>query len=406
MNVHKAFKFRIYPTKEQENFLSQQFGAVRFVYNYFLNNRKNEYLNNKKSLKYKDDQKHLTQLKNTDGYDWLYDINSQTLQGGLRNLEVAYNNFHRKTSGFPKFHSKKYRQSIKIPQNFYIENNQLFIPKLKTGIKIKQHQELPNKPYCLFITKLPCGKYYASFAVETEIASLPKSEDQIGIDLGIKELIITSQGELIKNEQFYRKHENKIKYESRQFSKKQKGSKRKEKQRLELAKINNFIADSRNNYLHQITKKLINENQIIVAESLSVKNMIKNHKLAKSIQDSSWGEIIRQLKYKSEWYGRTFIQVDRWFPSSKTCSNCQFIVEKLPLSIRFWKCEQCNTKHDRDVNAAINILNKGLKDIESGSGIELDVKQKLGEALLKVKKPKALKRGKSKNREISESNQK
>lgn len=204
MNAHKAFKFRIYPTKSQEEFLSRQFGAVRFTYNFFLNNRKNEYLNNKKSLKYNDDAKLLTELKQKDGYEWLYDINSQTLQGALRNLEISYNNFYRKTTQFPKFHSKKNRQTIKIPQGFCIEENKLWIPKLKTGIKINQHQELLNKPYCLFITKLPCSKYYASFAVETEIKHLPISENQIGIDLGIKELIITSNGELIKNEQFYR----------------------------------------------------------------------------------------------------------------------------------------------------------------------------------------------------------
>lgn len=374
--MQKAFKYRIYPTEKQQEFLAQQFGAVRFVYNYFLSNRKDEYLNNKKSLNYYDDAKLLTDLKTIDGYSWLYDINSQTLQASLRNLEVSYQNFFKKRSKFPRFHSKKNRQCIKIPQFFTLENNNLFIPKLKEGIKIVLHQKLPEKQTCCFISKTSSGKYYVSFLCEVDINILPKSEKFIGIDLGIKSLLVTSNGEVIENKKFYRSLENALAYEQRQLSKKQKGSKQKEKQRKVVTLLNEYIANSRKDYLHKISKKLIDENQVIITESLSVKNMMSNHCLAKSIQDASWGELLRQLEYKSKWYGRTFYQVDRFFPSSKTCNGCQYVVDDLPLNIRDWTCPNCKQHNNRDLNAALNIRDKGVKDL-SGLGINSDIKQKL-----------------------------
>jgi putative transposase len=383
MNVSKAYKFRIYPTKNQERFLSKQFGAIRFVYNFFLANRKDEYLNNKKSLNYYDDAKSLTILKNKDGYEWLYDINAQSLQASLRNLEIAYQNFFRKQNNFPRFHKKSNKQSIKIPQSFNIENNLLFIPKLKTGIKIRQHQELPSKPICCFISKTSSGKYYASFLCEVDTKPLKKSKNKIGIDLGIKSLVVTSSGETIENQNFYRKLEKKLAYEQRQLSKKKKGSNNKNKQRIKVAKVYETISNKRKDYLHKISKKLIDENQVIIAESLSVKNMMSNHCLAKSIADAGWDELLRQLKYKSEWYGRTFYQIDKFFPSSKTCNHCQFVLDNLSLKEREWDCPSCGKHNDRDLNAALNIRDKGLKDLRdlSGSGIESDHKQKLGEAI-------------------------
>ena len=344
--MQKAFKYRIYPTDEQKQFLSRQFGAVRFVYNRFLASRKNEYLNNKKSLNYYDDAKTLTELKQQDGYTWLNDINSQTLQASLRNLEVAYQNFFKKRSKFPRFHAKKNKQCIKIPQNFKVKDNQLFIPKLKTGIDVVLHQPLPEKLICCFISKTPSDKYFVSFLCEVDIEQLPKSNNAIGIDLGIKSLLVCSDGEKIENPKFYRQSEKKLAYEQRQLSKKQLGSNNRNKQRKEVAKINEYIANSRNNYLHQISRKLIDENQVIIAESLSVKNMMRNHCLAKSIGDAAWGELVRQLEYKSNWYGRTFHQIGKFFPSSKTCNNCQFVLDDLPLSIREWDCPNCKQHND------------------------------------------------------------
>jgi len=376
--MQKAFKYRIYPTEAQKEFLSKQFGAVRFVYNRFLANRKDEYLNNKKSLNYYDDAKSLTELKTQDGYEWLYDINSQTLQSSLRNLEVAYQNFFKKRSKFPRFHAKKNRQCIKIPQNFKIKDNQLFIPKLKTAIKIVLHQPLPEKQTCCFISKTPTEKYFVSFLCEVDVEQLPKSNNAIGIDLGIKSLLVSSDGNVIDNQKLNRKSEKQLAYEQRQLSKKQKGSHSRDKQRKVVAKINEYIANSRKDYLHKVSRKLIDENQVIIAESLSIKNMMKNHCLAKSIQDASWGELLRQLDYKSKWYGRTFYQIDRFFPSSKTCNGCQFVVDDLPLNIREWVCPNCNQHNDRDHNASLNIRDKGMKDL-SVYGIYSDIKQKLVE---------------------------
>lgn len=377
--ILKGFKYRIYPNKEQEIFLAKQFGAVRFVYNHFLARRKDEYLNNKKSLNYYDDAKFLTNLKQKDGYQWLYDINSQSLQSSLRNLEVSYQNFFKKAARFPRFHGKKNKQCIKIPQLFKIKNEKLFIPKLKSGIKIVLHQPLPEKQTCCFISKTSTDNYYVSFLCDVDIKPLEKSNKKIGIDLGIKSLLVSSDGQVIENKKLYRKSEKQLSYEHRQLSKKQKGSNNRNKQRKVVAKLSEYTANSRKDYLHKISKKLINENQVIIAESLSVKNMMSNHCLAKNIQDVSWGEFLRQLEYKSKWYGRTFHKIDRFFPSSKTCNSCQFILDELPLSVREWECPNCKQHHDRDLNAALNIRDKGLKDL-SGCGIQSDVKQKLVEA--------------------------
>lgn len=362
MKKNLSYKCRIYPNKKQEEFLANQFGGSRFVYNYFLNNRKVEYLNNKKNLNYHDDAKTLTNLKEEDGYKWLNNINAQSLQQSLRNLEVAYQRFFKKVSAFPKFHSKKNKQSFRIPQHFSIKENKLYIPKLKSGIEIVCDRPLPIKQFNCTISKTSSGKYYASFSCEEDILPLKPTDKNVGIDLGIKSLVICSDNKTFENKNFYRKSENKLKYLQRQLSKKQKGSSNRNKSRIKVAKLHEKISNQRSNYLHNITKSLINENQIIIAESLSVKNMIKNHCLAKSIQDASWRELVRQLSYKAEWYGRTFYQIDRLFPSSKTCNNCQFVLDKLDLSVRSWSCPKCKTVLDRDLNAAKNILDKGLKD--------------------------------------------
>jgi putative transposase len=379
--MHKAFKFRLYPTQTQQEFLAKQFGAVRFVYNRFLANRKDEYLNNKKSLNYYDDAKLLTGLKSQDGYEWLYDVNAQTLQASLRNLEVAYQNFFRKRAKFPRFHAKKNRQTIKIPQSFKIKEGKLFIPKLKDGIKINQHQSFNGKMLSCSISKTPTDKYFVSILCDGDIKPLEQRNNIVGIDLGSKHLIASSEGEKIDNPKFYRQMEKKLAYEQRQLSKKQKGSNNRAKQRKEVAKINEFIANCRRDYLHKVSRKLIDENQVIIAESLSVKNMMGNHCLAKSIADAGWGELLRQLEYKAKWYGRTFYQIDKFFPSSKTCNGCQFVLDDLPISVREWDCPNCQQHNDRDINAALNIRDKGIQDLNlCGSGMLSHVKQKLVEA--------------------------
>jgi putative transposase len=408
MEILKSFKFRIYPTKEQKNFLANQFGGVRFIYNFFLNRRKEEYLINKKSSNYHKDAKYLTELKQKDGYEWLYDISAQSCQQSLRHLEVAYTRFFNKKSRFPKFKKTNSNQSYKMVQAFLVEKNILWIPKLKNGIKIKQDRDLPSKPSSVTISSTPSGKYYASFCCKIDQELLPKSENKIGIDFGIKDLVITSNGHHFKNQKLTKQFEKKLANKQRKLSKKKKGSNNRNKARIEVAKVYEKIKFKRLDYLHKISRKLINENQVIIAEDLNISGMMKNHKLSKAIQDASWYELIRQLQYKAEWYGRTFYQISTWFPSSKTCSECHYVMDKMPLDIRSWICPCCNTKHDRDVNAAKNILNKGLKDLEdlskglkvsnaphsrrlnkiekSGLGTKSDSKQKLGEALSSVKK--------------------
>ncbi len=297
---------------------------------------------------------------------------------------------------------------------------------MKTLIKIKQDRELPSKPSSVTISKTPSGKYYASFICKIEQDPLPELNKQIGIDLGIKDLVITSNGDHFSNSKLTKQFQKELTHKQRKLSKKKKGSNNRNKARIEVAKVHEKITFKRLDSLHKISRKLINENQVIIAEDLNVAGMIQNHKLAKAIQDVSWYELIRQLKYKSEWAGRTFHQISTWFPSSKTCNNCHYIMDKLPLSIRNWICPNCHIEHDRDINAAKNILEKGLKDLEdmkdskdlknskelqkSGLGTKSDLKQKLVEALPSAeeskRKPKARRQGKSKKQEISDSFQK
>lgn len=303
------------------------------------------------------------------------------MQASLRNLEVSYQNFFKKRTRFPRFHSKKNEQCIKIPQKFKLKNNQLFIPKLKSGIEIVLHRKLPEKLTCCFISKTASDKYFVSFLCEVEIKPLAKSEKVIGIDLGIKSLLVSSDGQTVTNPKFYGKSEKKLAFEQKQLSKKQKGSNNRNKQRKVVARINEHIGNSRKDYLHKMSRKLIDENQVIIAESLSIKNMMSNHCLAKSIQDAGWGELLRQLEYKAHWYGRTFYQIDRYFPSSKTCNGCQFIVDTLPLLVRKWTCSSCHLDNDRDLNATLNIRDKGITDLNlSGFGMKSDTKQKFVEA--------------------------
>ncbi len=417
MEIQRSFKFRIYPTKEQEEFLTNQFGGVRFIYNFFLNRRVEDYLNNKKTSSYYKDAKFLTELKQKDGYEWLYEVSTDASQQSLRHLEVAYTRFFSKKSNFPKFKKRNNNQSIKFMQSFCIENYKLYIPKLKTGIKITQNKELPSKASSISISKTESGKYYASFCCKIEQEILPLSNNKVGIDLGIKDLLITSNGDHFSNPKLTKQFEKKLANKQRKLSKKKKGSNNRNKARIEVAKVYEKISNKRLDYLHKISRKLINENQVIIAEDLNISGMLRNHKLAKTIQDVSWYELIRQLKYKAEWYGRIFYQISTWFPSSKTCSKCHYIIESMPLNLRSWICPRCNTKHDRDINAAKNILNKGLKDLEdlskglkvsnkiekSGLRIKSDSKQKLGEALPNTEKKlkKSSKQGKSMKQEIS-----
>lgn len=379
--IFKSFKFRIYPNKEQEILLAKHFGACRFVFNHYLNKRKETYLGeDKKSLNYYDNANDLTQLKKDENYNWLKEINSQSLQSGLRNLDTAYNKFFRKQTKFPRFKSKYDRQSFKIPQSVSVEKNQLLIPKFKSGIKINLHREIEGKIIFATISKSTTSKYYVSITCEVNHTPFDKTNSKVGVDTGIKDLAILSDGTTYENIKTLKNNLKKLKYNQRQLSKKTKGSSSRNKQKQKLAIVHEKITNVRKDYLHKVSTEIVKNHDIISVEDLAVKNIMKNHKLAQSMSDVSLGSFYTMLEYKSKWNDKTIIKIDRFFPSSKMCSNCGWINQDLTLNIREWTCPSCGEKHDRDFNASKNILNQGLK-ILSGSGIESDIKQKQVEAL-------------------------
>lgn len=377
-----TYNYRIYPTEEQKVLLDKHFGCSRFVFNYYLNKEQQHYLNNKENieakrvkgfLNYYDNAKDLTTLKQDKV--WLKEVNSQMLQATLKHLESAYRSFFQKRAKFPKFKSKKNRQSFCVPQHLSIEDNKLYIPKFKKGIKINLHRKLIGKFITASIVKTKTNKYFVNITVELDIKLLSKSKNDIGIDFGIKNFLIISNGEVFDNKHFYKKIESKLKYLQRQVNKKVKGSNNKNKARLKVAKLFEYISNCKKDYLHKISTQLIHENQTIYIEDLNVKGMLSNHHLAKSIQEMSWYEFVRLLEYKAKWYGRNLIKIDRLYPSSKTCNHCGYIKQDLLLKDRFWICPKCNEELDRDYNAAINILKRGrnclIKPTElSGSNTE------------------------------------
>lgn len=379
----KAVKVQIYPRESDKELLAKHFGARRFIFNKFLEIRQKEYLENKVSIGYNACSALVTEMKKNPEYEWLKEINSQTIQAALKDLDGAYDRFFRKIAKFPRFKSKHdSRQSFKVPQHFEVdwEAKILKIPKFKQPFKFKgKYSGELKKINSVTISKNASCKYFASIQGEFEIPEKESTGEIIGIDLGIKSLLVDSNGTEIKNERFLKKHLKKLKYLQRQHSKKKKETKSREKSRIKLAKQHQKVVNQRSNYLHQVSSKLINDNQVIVLEDLSVKNMVKNHKLAQAISDVSWGSLVSMLKYKAAWHNRHIIQIDRFYPSSKTCSNCNHLMSSMDLSIREWNCPSCGSHHNRDVNAARNILRQGL-NIMSGLGTKSDTKQKRMEA--------------------------
>lgn len=376
MKINFAYKYRIYPTKEQEVLLAKHFGCVRFVWNYFLNERKEHYLKNKEeietkrikgNLNYYDNARQLTLLKREK--EWLKDCNSQSLQATLKHLDSAYKMFFRKTHAFPNFKNKDARQSFTIPQHFKLEGKKIHLPKFNEEIKVKEHRELKGRFVVATLSKSTANKYYISIIVEKETQDFSVVNKSIGIDLGIKDLIVCSDGVKYPNAKPLSSLEKKLKYKQKQLSKKVKGSSNRRKAKHKVAIVHEKIKNTRSDHIHKITKAIINENQVIIAEDLHVKGMMRNHKLAKSISDVAWHEIQRQLEYKSNWSGRTYSVIDRFFPSSKMCSSCNFVNDKLTLKDRIWDCPSCNTKLDRDLNASINILNQGLNNLQAVGAI-------------------------------------
>lgn len=366
MKIEYTYQLRLFPNKEQEILLSKHFGSIRYVYNLFLDKRTKFYLESKekqlakKTLTYVDMAKELTEIKSKKETEWLNECNAQSLQHAIKHLDGAYNRFFKKLSKFPRFKSKKNKQSFRVPQFVTIENGKIYFPKFKEGIKIDQHREVEGEINFATITKNKANQYFACIGVTRNIEPKPKINKTIGIDLGIKSLVVGSDGQTFPNIKTTKKYEKQLKLRQKELSRTKKGSKGRDKARLKVGKLQVKIANIRHNHLHQITSKLINENQVIIMEDLSVKNMMKTHCLAKSIGDASWGELVRQITYKAGWYGRKIVKIDRYFPSSKTCNHCGYIKDDLTLKDREWECPRCKKLLDRDYNASLNILKQGL----------------------------------------------
>lgn len=365
----KAYKYRIYPSTQQTEQINKTFGCCRFVYNQTLAYRKELYENKKESMNKFDCNNYVNHILKKQ-YEWLKEADKFALTNSVYNMDSAYQKFFKEHTGYPKFKSKRNnRKSYKtnfannnIEVNF--EKSKIKLPKLK-WIKTKLHREFTGKIKSATISQVSSGKYFVSILVETEHTPMKECDGSVGIDLGIKDLLITSDGEKFDNIRTTKKYENKLAKEQRKLSHKVKGSKNWNKQRIKVARIHEKIHNTRIDYLHKISHRLISENQVIVSEDLAVSNMIKNHNLAKAISDCGWYELTRQLTYKAEWNGRTYIKIGRYVPSSQTCNICGFVNKGTKdLSVREWICPQCGTVHDRDINAAINILNEGMRILE------------------------------------------
>ena len=357
----------MYPTKAQTELLAKHFGCARFVYNYFLNQRQEQYRLTGKSDNYNAQAKTLTELKKQEVTAWLKEVNAQSLQFALKCLDVSYTNFFKKRAKFPNFKSKRTRSSFTIPQATHLTNDRLFIPKFREGIKCRVHREIKGKIGKVTISKTPSGKYFASVCTEEEYApTIEKSGKAVGLDLGLKDFLTTSDGEKFKNNRYTKKYERRLATAQKHLSRKKKGSRGHESQRLKVARLYEKISNSRADYLHKCAIGLVRRYDIICIEDLNVKGMVRNHKLSKSISDASWYSFVAMLTYKAEWNGKEVVKIDRFYPSSQTCSVCgNRHGQTRDLSVREWECPSCHTHHDRDVNAAINILRVGLKQYTS-----------------------------------------
>lgn len=365
--MFKSYKYKLKPNEDQIVLLNKHFGSIRFAYNYFLNERKKEYETNKNTINYYDNSKSLTELKKQEKYSWLSEINSQSLQHSLKCLDGAYQNFFKFNKGFPKFKSKKSRNSFTVPQFVKLDEGKLRIPKFKEPINLILSRTFNGRIKSCTISKTPTNEYFVSILVETEHNKLPKTGKSIGIDLGIKDFVITSDGYKYKNNRYTKKYERELKKHQQHLSRKTKGSNRYNKQKLKVANIYKKITNSRLDNLHKVSTELIKKYDLIVLEDLNIKGMVKNHKLAKHISDASWSKFIELLTYKAEWNDKEIVKIDRFFPSSKTCNCCGYINQNLDLSIREWTCPSCYTKLDRDLNASINILKEGYKHKSLGT---------------------------------------
>ena len=363
----RGYKYRAYPNRKQKEFFEQTFGCCRFVYNYYMEKRQRLYGEWHDTLSYNEMCKDLSSVLKRE-YVWLREADSIALQQSLRHLDRAYDNFLKKRTGYPKFRTKRYKQSYRtmnINSNIILDENSITLPKAGR-VKIVNTREFNGRIISATISRTASGRYYISLQVEENYEILPNAGGKIGLDAGLKVLYTTSDSDIYPNPKTLALHEKRIRRLQRSLSRKQKGSKNSEKARLKLAREHEKISDIRNDIQHKITHKLASENQVVCVENLNVRGMMKDHRLAKSISDASWSELCRKLEYKVKDHGGLLIKVPRTYASSQICSCCGRREPMIKdLGIRRWTCPSCGANHDRDVNAAKNILKKGLEMLAS-----------------------------------------
>jgi putative transposase len=363
----RAYHYRFVPTEEQKTMLARTFGCCRYLYNWALNLKSITYRETGKSPSFATLCAMLPALKTQSETAWLASVSAVPLQQSLRHLERAFVNFFAGRASYPTFKTKHGSQSATYTAAaFTWREGQITLAKTAAPLAIRWSRPLPAgaTPSTVTISRDRAGRYFVSILVEEEITPLPISQEMIGIDLGLTSMVITSQGEKVDNPKYFVREEKKLARAQKRHAKKQKGSRNRERARRRVAMIHARIADRRRDYQHKLSTKLIRENQVICVESLAVKNMMHHPTLAKAIADVGWGEFLRQLEYKAEWYGRTLVKIDRWFPSSKTCAVCGDVLDSLDLDAREWTCSQCGTHHDRDLNAA-RVRRFGIYQISS-----------------------------------------
>jgi putative transposase len=349
------------PTKQQAISLNKHCGSTRFVYNHFLEQRIEQNKNNKET-DYQKQAALLTKLKTKEETRWLNEANSQALQSALRNLDTAYQNFHAGRAEKPRFKTKRGKNSFTIPQHVKAAEDKIFFPKFREGIRMIRHREIKGEVKHCTVSKTPTGKFFVSILCEVQHEPLKPTNKQVGIDLGIKDFAVTSDGIRFENNHHLKKYEKKLARAQRHLSRKAKGSNGRRRQRLKVSAIHEKIGNTRNDLLHKLSTQIINEYDTICVEDLNVKGMMANRKLAKRIADASWGTFLRLLEYKCAWNERQFVRIGRFYPSSKTCNQCGYIHHELKLSEREWTCPNGHTL-DRDINASKNILQAGLRII-------------------------------------------
>lgn len=372
MEIKRAYRFRFYPTPEQERALARTFGCARFVYNHMLRLRTDAWMNEQKRVGYHETSAALTLLKRQAEYAWLNEVSSVPVQQALRHLNTAFANFFAKRAKYPAFKSKHDRQSAEYTTSaFKWDGTDLKLAKMETPLAIRWSRTLPKaaRPSTVTVSKDAAGRYFVSLLCDDVVAAKPEATDKVGLDLGLTHFVALSTGEKVAGPKTFRKYESRLALAQRRMAKKTPGSKNRAKAKLKVARLHARIADARRDFLHKLSTRLINENQMIAVETLAVSNIQKNERLAKGIADASWSEFVRQLEYKAQWYGRTLTGIDKWFPSTKRCHVCGHTVARMPLSVREWTCPECGTSHDRDVNAARNVLAAGLAASAHGENV-------------------------------------